>query len=342
MEVLESVGSGNGKFKYVCKKCNTICSRKTDMNRHFLTAKHKNYAFGSILEGLKVQNASNCAKSAQIAKDAVYICVCKREYVTHSGLWKHKKKCAKIEHNKLLANGLITSDKDITDKEFTDKEFTDKEFTDKAITDKGLILELLKQNNEFKQQIMELVKKEMVCLNTTNNNINNTINNNQSFNMNIFLNEECKDALNIGEFVSSLPLSLEDLENTGRNGYVKGITDIVVRNLREMDVHKRPIHCSDLKREVMYVKDNDVWHKDEDNVKVKKAIQNIGTRNYRQVKEWIEKHPEAKDIHTKKHEQYVQIRIKCTGGSNKEEDDKMQNKILSSIAKVVHIDKQNI
>jgi hypothetical protein len=95
-----------------------------------------------------------------------------------------------------------------------------------------------------------------------------------------------------------------------------------------------------LKREVIYVKDNDVWQKDEDNVKVKKAIQNIGTRNFRQIKEWVEKYPEAKDIHTKKHDQYVQIRVKCTGGSDNEEDEKMHNKILSSIVKVVHIDKQ--
>jgi len=195
----------------------------------------------------------------------------------------------------------------------------------------NFIIEILKQNQELQKQIIEIVKDGKT--------INNTINNNQSFNMNVFLNEQCKDALNIGEFVNSLPLTLEDLENTGKVGYVKGITDIVLRALKEMDIHKRPIHCSDLKREVIYVKDNDVWHKDEENIKIKKAIQNIATRNYKQVKEWIEKYPEAKDITTKKHEQYVGIRLKCTGGSDIAEDEKLHSKILSNIAKVIHINK---
>jgi ribosomal protein L37AE/L43A len=269
-----------------------------------------------------VNSASACAQLSH-----KYKCNnCEKPFNDRAGLWRHKKKCSVINKNAT--------------------------YTD--LNKNELIIMLIQQNKEFKELLIEQneqnkqmntqMNKQMIelaknsnCI-TNNNNINTT-NNNQSFNMNIFLNEQCKDALNIGEFVNTLPLTLEDLENTGKVGYVKGITDIVVRGLKEMDVHKRPIHCSDLKREVIYVKDNDVWHKDEDNVKVKKAIQNIGTRNYRQVKEWIEKYPEAKDISTKKHEQYVQIRLKCTGGSDTAEDDKMQNKILSNIAKLVHINK---
>ena len=228
---------------------------------------------------------------------------CDKEYKARNSLWYHEKKC------------IINND----------------EYT--AEFGKEVILMLLKQNGDLQNKVIELCKESSV---TINNNNNNNVNSHNK-NINIFLNEHCKDALNIGEFVSSLPLTLEDLENTGRDGYVKGITDIVVRGLKDMDVHKRPIHCSDLKREVMYVKDNDVWQKDQDNVKIKKAIQNIGTRNYRQVKEWVEKYPEAKDINTKKHDQYVQIRIKCTGGSDNDEDDKFQNKILTNISKVVHI-----
>jgi hypothetical protein len=229
---------------------------------------------------------------------------CDKEYKARNSLWYHEKKC------------IINND----------------EYT--AEFGKEVILMLLKQNGDLQNKVIELCKESSVTIN--NNNNNNNVNSHNK-NINIFLNEHCKDALNIGEFVSSLPLTLEDLENTGRDGYVKGITDIVVRGLKDMDVHKRPIHCSDLKREVMYVKDNDVWQKDQDNVKIKKAIQNIGTRNYRQVKEWVEKYPEAKDINTKKHDQYVQIRIKCTGGSDNDEDDKFQNKILTNISKVVHI-----
>ena len=276
----------------------------------FVTCNKKDYT--RHLETIKHKNAyfvtdiqHNCDIMAK--KTHLYICnYCDKEYKSRNGLWCHKK-CCNVSSQLTPCNNPELS--------------------------KEMFMMLLQQNHELQKQILEIVKEGK----TINNNI--TTNNNQSFNMNIFLNEHCKDALNIGEFVNSLPLTLEDLENTGKVGYVKGITDIVVRGLKEMDVHKRPIHCSDLKREVMYVKDNDVWHKDEDNVKVKKAIQNIGTRNYRQVKEWIEKYPEAKDINTKKHEQYVQIRLKCTGGSDNAEDDRLQNKILSSIAKVVHINK---
>ena len=289
-------------FRFYCENCDYGTSKKSNINNHYLSAKH-------VKTTEKQKGLSHKYKCNN----------CEKPFNDRAGLWRHKKKCSVINDNAI--------DTDLNKNE--------------------IIIMLIQQNKEFKELLIEQntqINKQMIelaknsnCI-TNNNNINTT-NNNQSFNMNIFLNEKCKDALNIGEFVNTLPLTLEDLENTGKVGYVKGITDIVVRGLKEMDVHKRPIHCSDLKREVIYVKDNDVWHKDEDNVKVKKAIQNIGTRNYRQVKEWIEKYPEAKDISTKKHEQYVQIRLKCTGGSDTAEDDKMQNKILSNIAKLVHINK---
>ena len=289
-----------------CNFCDGKWSKKSLYDRHLTTAKHQKYQNGNGWKDPKQTEDHQMA----------YICKCNRSYNTNSGLWKHRQKCTQNTSEPSCP----TNPSNIT-------------------IDKDTIMLILQQNMELQKQVIELCKEKTVIV---NNNSHNTTNNNQSFNMNIFLNEQCKDALNIGEFVNSLPLTLEDLENTGKVGYVKGITDIVIRGLKEMDVHKRPIHCSDLKREVMYVKDNDVWHKDEDNVKVKKAIQNIGTRNYRQVKEWIEKYPEAKDINTKKHEQYVQIRLKCTGGSDTAEDDRLQNKILTSIAKVVHINKQII
>jgi len=304
---MEFVFSSKFVKKYVCECCDHSWDRKYDYSKHLLTDKHKNAQNGN-------ENDENGNQKIVIS----FACKCSKSYNTKSGLWKHKKKCNEVNKNlEYKDKNDIISEKDI-------------------ILDKNLIIEILKQNQELQKQIFEIIKDGKTIINNT---INNT---NQSFNMNLFLNEQCKDALNIGEFVNTLPLTLEDLENTGRVGYVKGITDIVIRGLKSMDVHKRPIHCSDLKREIIYVKDNDVWQKDEDNVKVKKAIQNIGTRNFMQVKEWVEKNPEAKDINTKKHDQYVEIRIKCTGGSDKEEDNKMQNKILSSIAKVVHIDKQSI
>jgi hypothetical protein len=291
----------NGTIK-TCKICNTKCSRNSEWERHLLTRKHKN----NVQNGEKT--TENNAKR--------YICHCKKLYNDRAGLWRHKQKCSKKN------NGEISPNVNILDKE--------------------TVLCLLQQNKEFKdviveqsKQIMELAKNGNYI---TNNNINNTTNN-QNFNLNFFLNEQCKEALDIMDFIGSLQLNLTDLENTGKVGYVKGISDIFLRNLKELDVYKRPIHCSDLKREVMYIKDNDTWEKDEDNKKVKKAIMHIGGKNFKQVKEWVEKNPDSKDVKTKKHEQYVQILTKCTGGIDNEEDEKLYKKIIANVAKEVQIEK---
>jgi hypothetical protein len=281
-----------------------LCSRFSCAYCDYNTSKKSSYE--NHLMSMKHKEVTNGLQMGQnqlpimLNHSETFVCSCGKQYQHRQGLWRHKKKCTV----------------NVSPDEFN----------------KDIILMLLKQNGDLQNKVIELCKESSITVS------NNTVNSHNK-NINIFLNEQCKDALNISDFVSSLPLTLEDLENTGRDGYVKGLTDIVVRGLKDMDVHKRPIHCSDLKREIMYVKDNDVWQKDQDNVKIKKAIQNIGTRNFMQVKEWVEKYPEAKDINTKKHDQYVQIRIKCTGGSDNAEDDVLQNKIVSGIAKVVHIKK---
>jgi hypothetical protein len=203
----------------------------------------------------------------------------------------------------------------------------------------NVIYELIKQNNEFKSLLVEQNNKIMELAKDKSITNNNTINNNHKFNMNFFLNDQCKDALDIMEFVNSLQLNISDLENTGKVGYIKGISDIFLRGLRELDVYKRPIHCSDIKREVMYVKDNDVWEKDEDKTKVKKAIQHVAGRNFKQIKEWVEMNPDSRDVKTKKHDQYVSILSKCTGGIDSEEDNHMYNKIITNVAKEVIIER---
>uniref|UniRef100_A0A6C0KVP5 C2H2-type domain-containing protein n=1 Tax=viral metagenome TaxID=1070528 RepID=A0A6C0KVP5_9ZZZZ len=309
MEVLEVFSAAKKRTFYSCNLCDVKCSKKSDYDRHMITAKHKKRANGSILEVLEGAGGAFLADSAK----NTFVCKCQKKYNTHSGLWKHKQKC--------------NTENPISDECIIKKSET-------PILDNNLVIELLKQNQEFKEQIMELVKKDM---GTINNNINNTINN--KFNMNFFLNEQCKGALDIMDFVSSLKVQLTDLENTGRVGYVKGISDIFLRGLKELDVYKRPIHCSDLKREVMYVKDKDVWEKDEDKNKIKKVIQNIAHKNFKQINEWVEENPESKDIKTKKHDQYMRIICKCTGGVDNEEDDLFYKKIITNIAKEVQIEK---
>jgi len=263
---------------------------------------------------------------------ANYSCkICNKTYKNRSGLWYHSQKCINIEKD---------NDKNKESEKDKEKDKKSCQLNSENLMNANVICELIKQNNEFKTLLIEQNNKIMEIAKCNTNITNNTTtNNNQKFNMNFFLNEQCKGALDIMDFVNSLKVQLSDLENTGNVGYVKGISNIFVRGLKELDIYKRPIHCSDLKREVMYVKDNDVWEKDEDKKKIKKVIQNIAHKNFKQINDWVEENPESKDIQTKKHDQYMRIICKCTGGIDIAEDEFFYNKIISNVAKEVQIDK---
>jgi len=305
MAMMEGSGGAKSTHRFTCVSCDFRCCKKSLYVRHLTTVKHSLSHNGNGLEIMdKVQ-------SIQKPKPT-YICECKKIYSTNSGLWKHKQKCKPV--------------KEPNTEESVDSNNNPKKYEE-------LIMNLLTQNIELQKQVIELCKEKSIT-------VNNTTNNNQKFNMNFFLNEQCKDALDIMDFVNSLQLNLSDLEHTGNVGYVKGVSDIFLRGLRELDVYKRPIHCSDLKREVMYVKDNDVWEKDEDKKKMKKAIHYIAGRNFKQIHEWMDKNPDARDIKTKKHNQYMTIVNKCTGGFDAEEDDILFNKVITNVAKEVLIEKQ--
>jgi hypothetical protein len=241
---------------------------------------------------------------------------CLKTYKSRNGLWSHKKKCenAVFEESEQPSNNLI-------------------------------IVELLKQNKEFKdliieqnKQIMELAKEKNTVINNTTNNSNT---NNNQFNLQFFLNEQCKDALNLVDFVNQIKLKLSDLDMIGRVGYVEGMSKIFLRNLHELDVFKRPIHCSDLKRETLYVKDKDAWEKENgENIKIKQAIKGIENKNIKQIPIWVKENPASEDYETKKHMEYQNILLEAMGGSTSEDDNKKCNKIIRNIAKEVVIDKK--
>ena len=179
-----------------------------------------------------------------------------------------------------------------------------------------------------------LIEKNIIIKYINSNNINN------SFNLQFFLNEQCKDALNIGEFVDSIKLQLTDLENTGRLGYVEGVSKILIKNLNELDVVKRPIHCSDLKREVLYIKDNDKWSKEnEDKQVIKKAIKDVANKNIRQITECANLNPDCKQSDSKKNNQYLNIVMNAMSGGSNEEQNSNIDKIIKNITKTVIIEK---
>jgi len=294
---------------FYCKCCDFNCCKKSDWGRHSLTLKHKKN------DKRMTNNDKITPKNAD-----KYICDCGKEYKHRQGLWSHKKKCGSDF-------GKIVNEK---------KEDTQLE----VIT--ILFKEQLKENKELKEMLIEQNKKliELAEKGQTTNNINNNTTNNNQFNLQLFLNEQCKDALNLKEFVEQIKLQLSDLDMIGRVGYVEGMSKIFLRNLKELDVCKRPIHCSDLKRETLYVKDHDAWEKENgENVKITRAIKEVEHKNIKQLPQWREENPTADDTETKKHMEYQNILLEAMGGSTLENDNKKREKIVRNIAKEVVIDK---
>ena len=294
-----------------CECCDYECSRKSDFKKHFLSSKHKKNDKIMTIED------KNSPKFLELG----FTCECGKEYKHRQGLWSHKKKCGS------------ESEKIVNEK----KEDTQLE----VIT--ILFKEQLKENKELKEMLIEQNKKliELAEKGQTTNNINNNTTNNNQFNLQLFLNEQCKDALNLKEFVEQIKLQLSDLDMIGRVGYVEGMSKIFLRNLKELDVCKRPIHCSDLKRETLYVKDQDAWEKENgENIKITRAIKEVEHKNIKQLPQWREENPTADDTETKKHMEYQNILLEAMGGSTLENDDKKREKIIRNIAKEVVIDKE--
>ena len=203
------------------------------------------------------------------------------------------------------------------------------------VSEKELIMMLLKQNSE-------LIMK-MGTTNNTNTNSHNNNNNNKTFNLQFFLNEECKNALNINEFVSSIKMDLDDLEKTGLLGYAEGISNIINKNLNELDQTMRPIHCSDIKREVFYVKNDDQWIKENDAKPVlTKAIKQVAHENIRQISDWQKKYPDCCDPDSTKNDAYLNIVSNAMSGGTSEEQMKNYERIISNVAKEVIIEKAGL
>ena len=292
--------------EFYCKFCHFICSKNSEWLRHTNTKKHNHRLNGNNLE------------NAEIKKNAEHICNCGKKFSTNSGLWKHNQKCKTYK---------INNNNDKKPNEPSDKE---------------LIVLLINENKELKTMMMEQQNMVMKVLEngTHNSHSHNTTNShNKAFNLNFFLNETCKDAMNIMDFVDSIKLQLSDLEKVGEIGYVEGISKIITTNLKALDVHKRPVHCTDKKREILYVKDEDKWEKeDEDKNKIKKAIKKIASKNQRLIPDFKIKHPDCGKSASKFSDQYNKIIVESMGGSG-DNDDEKEEKIIRNISKATIIDK---
>jgi hypothetical protein len=241
----------------------------------------------------------------------LYTCKCGKAYKHMSTLCAHNKKC----------------------------NFTDNDTTHQTIDKDNLITLLVTQNKE----LIELLKHGINNTNTNNshNTNTNTNSNNKTFNINFFLNETCKNAMNISDFVSSINVTLEDLEYTGRQGYIQGVSNIILNNLQKLEQHERPLHCNDLKREILYIKENNKWEKETEQKPIlTKAIKTIANENIKQIKHWRDKYPDCTDSESKKNNMYLRIVSNSMNGLTEEEGHRNIDKIISNVAKEVVIDKE--
>ena len=274
--------------KFICEKCDYSCNNKKDFNKHLSTRKHQmeiNEDFGNE----KIPNKLLCD-------------ICNKIFKTKSGLWKHQKKCEIIKIN-------------LNEKKENIKE--EKRLKSENIDYKEMFVQMVDQNNELQKTIHEMIPK----LGNTTYSQNNTNN----FNINVFLNETCKDAVNLMDFVQSLQLQLTDLENMGKLGFVEGTSKIIIDGLKELDMHKRPIHCCDIKQETLYIKDNNMWQQENDSKdKMKMAIDEINKANIKQIPKWITENPTYADD-----EEYMKI----ISNIMKADIDQDKNKIINNVAK---------
>ena len=306
--------------KFHCEQCDFKCCKKSNFDKHIATSKHKNRTKLNVLEQ---KNAEKCQ---------TFSCKnCNKKYNARNSLWYHEKKCQ------------TTFDENTYDNTYENSDITDLNNID--ITDSNIIIQLIKQNDEFKHILIEQ-SKAMIEQNKTiielskNNSITNNINShNKTFNLQFFLNETCKDAMNIMDFVDSIKIQLCDLENVGKVGFVDGISSIIVKNLNLLDETKRPVHCADSKREVMYVKDEDKWEKEnEDKSKMRKVIKYVTHKNTKLFKEFKEKYPGCEKSDSKYSTNYDKLIIEAFGGKG-DNDAEKEDKIIRKIAKNVTINK---
>lgn len=322
----------NKKISFYCDICNYTTSKKHDYIKHEKTQKH-------------IKRARNHVTENSLAGEQTdfYCKCCGGNYNNRVSLWRHEKKCVgspiqQDDSSETDSKKISGSDMDAdTDDEIESNYFTKDIVMNLIKQNKELQNVLIEQNNKLLEQNNKLIEKSN---NTIQNNTTNNTTNNTQFNLNFFLNEQCKDAINIIDFINSLQVQVKDLERTGQLGYVEGISQIFLNGLRELDVYTRPIHCTDFKRETVYVKDQDKWEKENvDKTRLKQAVKRIATKNLKQLPEWEKENPEFSNFNSKESDQYVILTQRLLGGVNAEEDNKYEDKIIRNVLRDVVLEK---
>ena len=306
--------------KLFCENCDYTCYNKCDFDKHLLTAKHR--------------------RTTELLSKVFACDHCNKEYKHHSSLWKHKNTCRSRDNIQLeIKPDDASSLKDVTMELI-------KSSTDDVSSLKEIIIELIKSNSDLQRQSQEFqaqqfkqsneLQKQVVelCKNGTNNNNTNCHN---KFNINVFLNDKCKDAINLSDFIKNIEVSREDIQNTGRLGFVDGISKIIIDNLKQLDVTERPIHCTDVKRETMYIKDEDQWNKEGDDTKMRNVIQTVSRKSIKTLQEWKQVNPDYDDGDSEFSQDCLSMQRHSVAGDDREV---YYPKVSKIVAKGVIVDKE--
>jgi len=273
--------------KYTCELCHIETNNKKDYNKHLTTRKHQNNISLTQIdiqlpESISLHTCSSCSKN----------------YKSRVGLWYHQKKCIpKPEGNSYIVNRLLDENKEL-------RNF--------IIEQSRALTEHQKETSDIMNKVVEMTKTPHTIINQTTNNSNK-----QKFNINVFLNETCKNAMNFSDFVNNIQISYEDLENNARLGFVNGISKIFLDNLNQLDISERPIHCTDVKRETMYIKDDNTWTKHTDDSKLQKAIQSVSYNSMGKLAKWKQENPDYTNADSEFSQRCLVIQKNTLAGSER-------------------------
>jgi len=284
---------------FVCELCDFKCSKKGDYNRHLLTAKHK-----------------RCKMIGQNTSHLIS-CVCGKQYKYDSGYYRHKKICKYIESS---GNTILENNKNFNSIQDNNIQYIIEQKNDilnMLYKKDEHIEEIINQNKELRKQVSELIPR----IGSNNNTIN------QKFNINLFLNEKCKDAINLDDFINKITVNLQQLDFTKKKGLAEGISNVIMENMKKLSLYERPIHCTDTKRETLYIKNEDTWHKDQNKTNLKNAIKRTSNKHYDTLECWKNENPDFQNIESK--QEYFAKTLSTIGKSVEVIDDKIIKKICN-------------
>ena len=313
---MEKIKTPKNAEIFHCNKCNFKCSKNSDWSRHITTRKHN-----------MELNGTNWKSKNAICEN------CKKPFKTASGLWKHQQRCKKIPsmQEEPIIEPIKMPEPDV----FIELLKQNQEFKQLMLDQSRQIQEQQAENQELQKQLIEAVKVGGSHIENQTN-----IHNNQKFNLNFFLNEQCKDAINMSEFIENMELDIEDLTETGRLGYVGGISRILINKLQELDIYKRPLHCTDMKRETLYIKENDEWSKENNSKKrMTSLIGKVANKNCRNLNKWTDNHPEYQVFDSPDNMEYMRLTQTVLGGFGEQECKQFKDKIIRGVIKEVMVNK---